>query len=337
MLRHIVVFDFEENVFEDALTTSALIFCANDKIDAPVHFHHIKSLSGLSVLEKIIVDYPKCSITSNTYTTADLEPDIKWRAYYQPQNGKRYKNLVPFSTYAKVVRGIATGSNEFFTFTQEKAKQYAIASRFLLPCICKAVDARETFFTTDDFEMLKQNNKKVYLFNAESANDDNVVKYIRQGEAEGIDKKYLTACRSPWYSLERRQPAPIWVGVFNRTGLRFVRNEAGIANLTAFHCVYPQQNNMLAGIDTDLLFAYLLTDTARLILTDNSREYGNGLQKFKPNDVNKGMMLDLEQLPQSDKKAVIKLYHSFRERKMGDCRKKLIGKIDNILTEHYTK
>ncbi|MDR1483852.1 MAG: N-6 DNA methylase [Planctomycetaceae bacterium] len=338
MLRHIAVVDFEENVFDDALTTASIIFCANDQLADTVHFHHIRSLNGLNVLDKIIEDYPQCSITSNTYTLSDLEPNIKWKAYYQKQNSKQYKHLVPFSVYAKVVRGIATGSNDFFTFTKEKSNQYAIDEHFLLPCICKAVDVRKAIFTVKDFERLKERNKKIFLFNAENSNDKNVIKYIRKGEAEGIDKKYLTASRTPWYSLERRPPAPIWVGVFNRTGLRFIRNESGIANLTTFHCVYPQQNNLLFGIDTDLLSAYLLTDTAKKILTDNSREYGNGLQKFEPNDINKGMMLDLERLPKSDKKTIIKLYQQFRENEFADIQNKtLIDQIDRLFIESYAK
>ena len=38
---------------------------------------------------------------------------------------------MPFSTYGKVVRGIATGANEYFTFNQSKAKQYNIDNTFV--------------------------------------------------------------------------------------------------------------------------------------------------------------------------------------------------------------
>ena len=194
-----------------------------------------------------------------------------------------------------------------------KAKEFSIDEKFLLPCICKAVDARNTFFTRQDFESLKRNNKKVYLFNAGNSDDKFVLQYIKKGESEGIDKTFLNSNRSPWFSLESRPPAPIWVGVFNRTGLRFVRNEANIANLTAFHCVYPLSESLVSVTDVDLFFAYLLTDTTKQILTDNSREYGDGLQKFEPNDINKGMMLDLALLSQSDKKKIKNLYQKFQE------------------------
>jgi adenine-specific DNA-methyltransferase len=154
-----------------------------------------------------------------------------------------------------------------------------------------------------DFEKLKQQDKDIFLLNAANSDDSNVVKYLKLGQEQGIDKRYLTASRNPWYSLENRPPAPIWVSVFNRAGLKFVRNEANIFNLTTFHCIYPARNNLFSHTDIDLLFAYLLTDTAKQIFVDNSREYGNGLQKFEPNDINSGKMLDISLL---DKKIKMK-------------------------------
>jgi adenine-specific DNA-methyltransferase len=336
MLRQIIVIDFSENLFDDALTTASIILCENSQQSQNVTFSYIQSLQEVNKIGNVFGKQTKRLPFSKTYQSSQLQPNIKWKAYYQPQNGKNFVHLVPFSCYAKVVRGIATGSNEYFTFTQSKAKEFSIDEKFLLPCICKAVDARGPFFTQQDFITLKQNNKKIYLFNAENSDNKFVLRYIKKGEAENIDKTYLNSRRTPWYSLERRPPAPIWVGVFNRTGLRFVRNEANIANLTAFHCVYPQSPNLLSGIDIDLLFAYLLTDTAKQILTDNSREYGGGLQKFEPNDINKGMMLDIVMLPQSDKNEIVKLYRQFQEQEKQGKTNNDIDKIDKILKDYFT-
>ncbi len=76
-------------------------------------------------------------------------------SFYQKQIALIFKNLVPFSTYAKVNRGIATGSNEYFTFNLSKAKEFNIDEQYLLPCICSAKDAKTSFFTKQDFEELK--------------------------------------------------------------------------------------------------------------------------------------------------------------------------------------
>ncbi|WP_157206415.1 HsdM family class I SAM-dependent methyltransferase [Mariniflexile maritimum] len=337
-LRHIIVIDFEENVFDDALTTASIILCANDNLKDKVQFSNIHSLQDLSKIDEIINKYPNLSETEQTYSFTELNPEIKWKAYYQKQNSIKFKNLVPFSTYAKVVRGIATGSNEYFTFNLSKAKEFNIDEQYLLPCICSAKDAKTSFFTKQDFEELKKSNKSVFLFNAQNSTDKNISSYIQKGESEEINKRFLTASRTPWYSLENRKPAPIWVSVFNRSGLRFIRNEANISNLTSYHCIYPKQTSLFSEIDIDLLFAYLLTDTAKQIFEDNSRQYGNGLQKFEPNDLNKGMMLDLGLLDKQTSNHILKLYKEYKslilDNKNGD---EIINKIDKILIDEYSE
>jgi len=329
-LRHIIVFDFEENVFDDALTTASIILCANDNKTNKVQFTNIQSIKDLDIVENLIENYPIFSETSKIYSFSELNPEIKWKAYYQQQNGHKYKNLVSFSTYAKVVRGIATGANDYFTFNLSKAKKYNIDEKFLLPCVCRSADVQGNFFTKSDFEELKNRDKNIFLINAVNSDNENVTNYLIKGEREEINKKFLTSNRNPWYLLEKRPPAPIWVSVFNRTGLRFVRNEANISNLTTFHCIYPQEN-MFFDISIDLLFAYLLTDTARKIFEDNSREYGNGLQKFEPNDLNKGKMLDLEKLSTSSKQKIQVLYQKY----LNTNNRQFIKEIDNVFAENF--
>lgn len=309
LLRYIIIFDFEENVFDDALTTASILLFANDSEKSEVEFINVKTLDDLYMLQDKFQSYPDIK-SENAIDFSKLNPEIKWRAYYQVQNASKYKNLVSFSYYGKVVRGIATGANDYFTFNQSKAQQFNINEKYMLPCITKAIDVQESFFTKADFEYLKQKDRHVYLLNATEPNEPSLKKYLTKGEDEEIHKKFLTASRNPWYTLENRPPAPIWVSVFNRTGLRFIRNEANIRNLTTFHCIYL---NMFSAPKGDLLFAYLLTNISKEIFNDNRREYGNGLQKFEPNDINKAMMADLSIIDKNDEQRIIKLYYDYRK------------------------
>jgi adenine-specific DNA-methyltransferase len=77
--------------------------------------------------------------------------------------------------------------------------------------------------------------------------------------------------------------------------------------------VYPVQDSLFDNVNVDVLFAYLLTAVAREIFEDNRREYGNGLQKFEPNDLNKAMILDLTLLDKKTENKIIELYKKFRE------------------------
>jgi adenine-specific DNA-methyltransferase len=338
ILRHIIVFDFEENVFDDALTTVCILLCSNDNNYQKVKFSSIKKLDELGGIQNYISAYPTVENNESNFTYNELDPEIKWRKYYQTQNGIRYKNLIPFSSVAKVVRGIATGANEYFTFSKSKAIQYGIDEKYLLPCICKAIDVKDNFFTIEKFNGLVNSDKQAYLLKAIGAKDKKVSNYIEFGEKIGIDKKYLTACRTPWYLLENRPPSPIWVSVFNRSGLKFIRNEANISNLTTFHCVYPVQTGLFDNINIDVLFAYLLTDVAREIFEDNRREYGNGLQKFEPNDLNKAMMLNLTLLNKKTENEIMRLYKKYREMVLNQSSDdSLLDNINGIFQNEYAQ
>lgn len=294
-LQHIIVVDFTECAFDDALTTACILLCERTTDSVNVRFSLVNKIEGINNCLREYVEY----------NTSELDANIKWKSYYEKGNSCKYNHLVPFSRFAKVSRGIATGANEYFTFKRSKANEYDIPEECLMPCICKAVDAPQPFFTQNEFTKLLNKDKAVYLFNGSCAPDNtSVIRYIHLGEKSGVNKRYLTANRSPWYAIENRIPAPIWVSVFNRNGLRFIRNEANIYNLTTFHCVYPKNTE----VDVDVLFAYLITDVAKEIFLDNSRQYGNGLVKFEPNDLNKGNVADLTLLNTEERSFVKDMY-----------------------------
>ncbi len=335
LFRHIFIFDFKENVFDNALTTSAILLLAKDENYSKINFSTITNRKELDNISNLIQSYPNKSGQIEV-NKKEIDPNIKWRAYYQKQKSKNYKNLIPFNNVAKVVRGIATGANEYFTFNQEKAKKHNIEKSNLLPCITRSKDVTNPFFTYHNFLTLKENNANIYLFNGTVNSDsEEVTSYIEVGEKNEVNKRFLTSKRNPWYSLENRPPSPIWVGVFNRSGLKFIRNEAEISNLTTFHCIYPIKS-LFYNLNLDLLFAYLLTDVAQQIFDDNRREYGDGLKKFEPNDLNNALMLDLSKLEKETELKIVELYHNYRYSVINNkTDKKCLNKINEILIKKY--
>ena len=331
-LRHLFVVDFKENVFDDALTTASILLLSKDKYDLEINISTIQLKFDLKKVSNYIDFYPKLK-GEFIYKPISLDPNIKWRKYYQVQNSDKYKNLVPFSKYVKVVRGIATGANDYFTFKPSKAKEFKIPPDNLLPCICKARDVKGVFFTLNDFKQLEQEDKLTYLFDATKSNNDTVYSYLQKGIEEGVNDRYLTKSRKLWHSLENRPPAPFWVSVFNRNGLKFIRNEAKISNLTTFHCVYLKQSDLFSSINADLLFAYLLTDVAKEIFNDNRREYGDGLKKFEPNDLNKAQMLNLSLLKSKTIDSILELYRKYREEQNNSY----INQINKIFVCEYSQ
>lgn len=319
-LKHVIVIDFNENTFEGALTTSCILLCEKCDNACNVKFSLVRDIDNLD----------SCFDNFSEFEPDKLDAEIKWKSYYEGSNSKKYKHLVPFSNFAKVSRGIATGANDYFTFNLSKIYKYNLPLKCFHRCICHSADVDKLVFVDADFEALSAKDKAVYLFDGKiDSNELNVADYLRRGESSGINKKYLTASRNPWFALENRPPAHIWVSVFNRKGLKFIRNKSGAYNLTTFHCIYNR-----GVVDTDLLFAYLVTDVAKEILLDNSRQYGNGLIKFEPNDLNKGMVVDLRLLSVQERGFVIDAARKLQTNE--SIRNQVIAILDYLFRKKFT-
>lgn len=306
------VFDINIGLFGQAATTSSILLVEKDGVNAGIDFIYMKRPVDLLLLERYIDSYP--SVDKSMVPLSGLKPDAKekWHFYYNPPVSV-YSSQAVFSKYARVTRGIATGCNEFFTFSGEKALRYGISPSHLSECVCKSTDIDSSFLTPELFEALKKKGRPVFLLNVGSGEDDALQSYIRMGERRGFNRRYLTRVRSPWYAMEKREPSPILATVFNRGGLRFIRNEAGIRNLTAFHCIYihPEYEHM-----TDLITAYLLSGLSRKVLNRYGREYGNGLRKFEPRDLSNSMIPDFEAIGPGTAEDILSVYYAFRNKEL---------------------
>ena len=319
-LRHVIIIDFTQCAFDDALTTACILLCQKTKDAEFVRFSNIDDVIKLT---DTFVNYKLVAMKS-------LKPEAKWKQYYGDMQSSKYKDLVPFSTFAKVSRGIATGANSYFTFKESQKEYYNIPENCFRPCVCHAVDVKTPIFTQNDFEQLAQQDKTVFLFDAGAdENNSSVKNYLHLGVENEINKRYLTASRSPWYALENRKPSPIWVSVFNRNGLRFVRNKANVYNLTTFHCVYN-----ISDISTDILFAYFITNMAKEIFLDNSRQYGNGLVKFEPNDLNKANIVNLRLLTKEENEFVLQAYEKLQH--YGSVSQQCVELLNDFFIVKYT-
>lgn len=293
IVLHLININFEENVFDNALTTSSIILAEKSKSKSTaINFFNVSDVKQLDSLNKFLNAYPRKKINNN-----DLNPKIKWRNYFNGYKQKDDKNFVPFTKIGKFSRGIATGSNDYFTLSPEEINQYKISQECIYPCITKASFVKDILFSDDDFRSLVDQNKKTYLFDGEKSNQKTCIDYIKKGENEDIHNKFLTKNRTPWYALEKREVSKIWVSVFGRSGLKFIWNTSKCKNLTCFHSFYPTE---LGKKYLDIIFVYLNTNFAKDLFDREKREYGNGLEKFEPNDINKSLILNFEIISEED-------------------------------------
>jgi adenine-specific DNA-methyltransferase len=154
---------------------------------------------------------------------------------------------VPLSTFARVVRGIASGANEFFFLTSEQIRQHGLDRRYFKRAIGRTRDCRKGKVVSDDIEALDKAGRPTWLLSIGKQSKEELPpslrNYIEEGERLGLHKRSLIKTRRPWYRMEERSVPGLLFAYLGRRDCRFIENRAGVVPLTGFLCVYPWDNS----------------------------------------------------------------------------------------------
>jgi len=293
VLRRVVILGEALQPFEGVITTSCILCLErSDSSDRPI-------ITTANTFQELSLAMAANDLSDNSeeiqevLTCRPVPPaNQKWVVPEHQLDHIDASGLVHLSTYGQVRRGIATGDNGFFVISEQQRLEAGLGMEHVIPCLAKSAFAPGDTFTHSDFEVLRTAGKPVWLVNLVGYENSQAVKrYLQAGKDRGTDQRYLPRFRNPWYAIESRKPAPLLVTTFSRGQIRWVRNLAGVWNLTAFHGFYPHP-----GTDIDALHGYLTTAEARELLVTNCRVYGNGLQKYEPNDLNLALIQDIHSI-----------------------------------------
>jgi adenine-specific DNA-methyltransferase len=301
-LDSMILIDFQSLVFNAALTTAIITLFrkGSPKAGHKVRFIRIYKWPTTSELLSAVTEGTenpeKYQIIE--FLQDELAPREKWLKYFANiEYASILDRLVPLSQLAEIDRGIATGFNEYFVLRKSDIDKRKIENEFVVPVISNTDQCTGYDFSYEDWKRLEQSDEKCYLLYVFKEPSPNLREYIKYGEKLRADQRYLTKHRSPWYSMEKREPAKILATVFHRERMRFILNNANVRNLTAFHCVYPKFDDV---VKIKALLAYLNSDLCKQIQTIKRREYGGGLHKFEPRDLENIPVLDVTKLNSED-------------------------------------
>lgn len=292
-LKKILYFSHEGLVFDDNYSTACVLLIENNNKDEGVNVAYIDHEVKLESI-KGIFDDP--GVFTSEFSSEFLKNEPKWDYLFMNGSQESIDGLVPLKSFAKTKRGIATGANDFFCMNLEKSMTSKIQKSHLRPCITKAQDSKGFIFNKKKFEDLKKNGKRCFLLDLSDDLDEHEKAYINDGIKNELNDRYLLKQRTPWYSMEKREPAPIWAAVFGRGIMKFVYNEANIYNLTTFHCIYPEFKDELS---IRALAACLNSNFIQSRARSNSRVYGGGLVKFEPKDLLEIEVPDISKLSEA--------------------------------------
>lgn len=205
----------------------------------------------------------------------------------------------------KIRRGIATGANDFFVMTRQRAKELGIPKIALKPLLPKARSLVTNVIESDsdgypvlvpqlcvlDSSMPRETVMDRY---------PRLWDYLKSGEKTGITKRRLLRDRDIWYKQENRE-APMFLctymgrGTKGRPPLRFVFNKSRAIATNTYILMYPKpplakaiaENPALA----DLMFE-ILQKAAESEMHQHTRVYAGGLHKIEPKELS-NVVLDL--------------------------------------------
>jgi adenine-specific DNA-methyltransferase len=195
--------------------------------------------------------------------------------------------------FARVMRGIATGENDFFFMTARRAAELGLPRKLFIPAIGRMRDVSDKIFSAADLARLDAAGRPTQLLSLGAEPRERlpaaVQRYLATGEASGLPASALIATRKPWYRMERRAPPPFLFAYLGRQAVRFIRNTTDAVPLTCLLCVYP--HNTEAG-HIQRLWRVLSDPRTVANLRLVGKSYGDGALKVEPRA--------LQQLPLPD-------------------------------------
>ena len=194
--------------------------------------------------------------------------------------------------YVSIMRGIATGANDFFFLTRAEAEHRQIPPELLRLAIGRTRDVNADTVTGETLRQLDAKGRPTHLFAPDARPLESfpaaVQAYLREGEQAGLPIKALISQRKPWYRMETRRTPPFLFAYLGRRDARFIRNEAGVVPLTGFLCVYPKSSSPEME---ERIWRLLQRPETVAALAQVGKSYGSGAIKVEPRA--------LEQLPLS--------------------------------------
>ena len=292
-LDAIISLDCEKDVFPDSITSVGIILYDSSSRFSNVRFFTAHSIESLN---SVLGESPVSEIPYS-----QLNPSDKWLAYFEGDSiSVSNEKSITLDYYGRFTRGIATGANEFFVLRPSDAEKLELEDSELTRIITKSSQIQKPFFTDDDHSDLVNSDEPTLLFSPNGRYSEKAREYIRTGEQRGFHQRFLTKSRTPWYKTESRIPSPLLLGVFARGKFKIVRNESSALNLTCFHGFQPN----LSGLKyLDHIFLYLSSTVGQEIISLSMRRYGDGLNKFEPNDLNSALVPNpsiFHEMPSSD-------------------------------------
>lgn len=212
---------------------------------------------------------------------------------------------IKFEDLFDIKRGLATGANSFFVMQRTEAIKRGIPTVALKPLLPK-----ERYLSSQVIEADADGypNLSPQLVLVDCDLSENIIqekyplfyKYLQEAKIKNdndkaIVERTLVKSRKPWYSQEKRNPAPFLLTYMGRNKkdlppLYFIFNKSNALALNTYILLYPR--NWLERLikESPSLSGRILSAlncSAEHTISQRTRVYSGGLQKLEPGELKK--------------------------------------------------
>jgi hypothetical protein len=268
-----------------SLDTNALIFFVKNE-PPKSHLVWTKVLERGSEFQRFVAREFKGHVNKSICSEQRELCEALQTGFSRPPN-KRPASRYQLSDFAAVMRGIATGANEFFFLTERQITELGLPREFFKRAVGRTRDVEKDVLTDIDMAQLDNDGRPTLLLSVESSFDSlphSVRDYLAQGQSLQLPERALIRQRKPWYKQEKRVVPELLFTYLGRRKTRFIKNEAKVLPLHCLHCIYTYSK------DTNQIHALWQAlnhpDTiANLHFV--SKSYGSGALKAEPQNLAK--------------------------------------------------
>jgi len=282
----VITFDHKATPFPGVDTNAVILLIRNSKSQEKLKWCRCLESQSRELFHFLKNDLANDNFDALKIYNRDLEEALSTGLSREPLKNHNFEFTL--ADFARVMRGIATGANEFFFLTKEQAKNLQIPEKFFLPAVGRTRDVKESSITQETLKELEEKGRPTLLFfpNGVRWEDmpESVKNYIREGEKRGLAKRALISTRQPWYKMEVRAVPKFLFAYLGRRNARFIKNEVGVVPLTGFLCIYPLSNDEEY---VKKLWQVLQHPNTILNLQLVGKSYGSGAIKVEPRSLEK--------------------------------------------------
>ena len=282
-LECVVTFDEKATPFPSIDTNAVIFFIAKDTPKKEIHWVKVKEANTTDLYNLIESNFQDVSSQNLQIINRNLKESLETGLTRPEQlnNGFKYH----LSDFANVMRGIATGANEFFFLTKEQAKQLGIPVKYQKLAIGRTRDATSNIIREEDILELEKKGRPTILLAIDEPEEnlpEAVKTYLKKGIKLNLPNRALIKQRRSWFYMEKRQIPALLFAYLGRRNTRFIKNEVGVVPLTSFLCVYPKKNDEKF---VNALWEILNHPETLKNLQLVGKSYGSGAVKVEPRNL----------------------------------------------------